>query len=171
MTANAVKTSLRAHSQYHRQAERVLQQLNLTLWTSSAGDQRANLFFGLIETATGRVCTSTAGRPSAVLLRPNGWESLSHAASYLGESPESGFEQYGYELQPGEAIVLFSDGCSDTLDRHDRMFGDAEMAEALIDKLSLTAEELAAAVRNALENHGDDAHRKDRAIVVVKRTL
>jgi serine phosphatase RsbU (regulator of sigma subunit) len=171
MTANAVKTSLRAHSQYHRQAERVLQQLNLTLWTSSAGDQRANLFLGMIETATGRVCTSSAGRPSAVLLRPNGWESLSHAAYYLGESPEASFEQYGYELQPGEAIVLFSDGCNDTQNRQDHLFGDAEIAEMLLDKLSLTAEELAAAVRNALETRGDDAHRKDRAIVVVKRTV
>ena len=61
LTANAVKTAVRAHARYHRQAERVLQQVNLTLWTGSAGDQRAALFCGLIETATGRVCCASAG--------------------------------------------------------------------------------------------------------------
>jgi phosphoserine phosphatase RsbU/P len=170
ITANAVKTSMRAHSQYHRQAERVLQQLNLTLWTSSAGDQHATLFYGLIETATGRVCSASAGRPSAILLRPNGWESINHSSQPLGESPEACFEQYGYELQPGEAIVLFSDGRGDALDMKHRLLDDAHIAEGLLDKLSLTAEELTAAVRNALETNDPEANRRDRAIVVVKRT-
>jgi serine phosphatase RsbU (regulator of sigma subunit) len=170
ITANAVKSSLRAHSQYHREADRVLQQLNLTLWTSSAGDQYANLFLGLVETATGSVCCSSAGRPSAMLLRPDGWESLSHPSQYLGESPETCFEQYGYELQPGEAIILFSDGCCDAESRRGRLLSDADVAKVLIGKLKLTAEELAAAVRQLLEAHGPDASNRDRAVVVIKRT-
>ncbi len=170
MTANAVKTSLRAHGQYHRQAESVLQQLNLTLWTSSAGDQHANLFYGLIETATGRVCGAAAGRLSALLLRPTSWEPISHASQPLGESPEASYRQDGYEIQPGEAMVLFSDGRNDALDPQGRLLSDADVAEGLLDKLSLSAEELAAAVRRVLEASGPDAYRQDRAIVVVKRT-
>jgi serine phosphatase RsbU (regulator of sigma subunit) len=170
ITANAVKTSLRAHSQYHRQAEPVLQQLNLTLWTSSAGDQHANLFYGLIETATGRVCGAAAGRLSALLLRPTGWEPISHASQPLGESPEASYRQYDCELQPGEALVLFSDGGNDALEPQGRLLGDADLAESLLDKLSLKAEALTAAVRSALEACGPDAQRRDRSIVVVKRT-
>jgi len=171
LSASAVKNSLRAHGQYSRQAERVLQQLNLTLWTSSAGDQHAALFYGLIETATGRVCTASAGQPSAVLLRPTGWESLSHSALHLGESPEADFEQFGYELQPGEAIVLFSDGSCDAPDRQGRLFGEADVAESLQGKLNLNAEELAAAARDVLEAQAPDAPRHDRTILVVKRTV
>jgi sigma-B regulation protein RsbU (phosphoserine phosphatase) len=170
MTANAVKSSLRAHSQYHREADRVVQQVNLTLWTSSAGDQYANLFFGLVETATGRVCCASAGRPSAMLLRPEGWESVSHAAQYLGESPEACFDQYGYELEPGEALVLFSDGRRDSENHRGRLLSDADIAKALMGKLNLTAEELAAAVRQILEANGPDADSRDRAVVVIKRT-
>ena len=54
----------RSHARYQRQAERVLQQVNLTLWTGSAGDQHASLLCGLIETASGRVSCASAGRPS-----------------------------------------------------------------------------------------------------------
>ena len=169
LTANAVRTSLRAHGQYYRQAERVLQQLNLTLWTSSAGDQHAALFYGLIETATGRVCTATAGRPSALLLHPNAWESLSHPANHLGQSPEADFEQYGYELQPGETLVLFSDGGCDTRDDQGRLLGEAEVAKALLGKLNLPAEALVAAAREALEARFPDAQAHDRSILVVKR--
>ena len=92
LTANAVKTALRSHARYHRQPESVLQQVNLTLWTGSAGDRRATLLLGLIETATGRVCCASAGRPSVMLLRGDGWQSLSRTCIGLGESPEADFQ-------------------------------------------------------------------------------
>ena len=95
LTANAVKTAVRAHARYHRQAERMLQQVNLTLWTGSAGDQHAALFCGLIETATGRVCCASAGPTSVLRLRRDGWQSLSQNSLSLGESPEADFEQFG----------------------------------------------------------------------------
>ena len=55
LTANTVRTALRSHAPYHRQADRVLPQVNLTLWTGSAGDQQATLLLALLETATGRI--------------------------------------------------------------------------------------------------------------------
>lgn len=169
VTANAVKTSLRAHAQYHRRAEPVLQQLNLTLWTSSAGDQHADVFYGVVETAIGRVSGAAAGRLSALLLRPTGWESIGQGSRPLGESPETGYRQDDYQLQPGEALVLFSDGRSEVVEPSSQLRSDADVAEDLLDKLSLSAEELTAAVRSILESRDPDAHRRDRTIVVVKR--
>ena len=89
----------------------------------------------------------------------------------MGESPEADFEQFGYELQPGEAIVLFSDGSCDAPDRQGRLFGEANVAENLQGKLNLKAEELAAAARDVLEAQASDAPRHDRTILVVKRTV
>ena len=89
MTANAVKSALRSHARYHRQADRILQQVNLTLWTGSAGDRHVTLFDGLIETATGQVCCSSAGRPSIMLLGVHGVLSVARNSIKLGESPEA----------------------------------------------------------------------------------
>ena len=152
LTANAVKTALRAHARYHRQAERILQQVNLTLWTGSAGDQRAALFCGLIETATGRVCCASAGPVSVLRLHGDGWQSLSRSYVCLGESPESDFEQHGHELQPGEVLVMFAEGAGDVVDGASRPLGEAGLAGALQDKLHLSAEELVAVVREALQH-------------------
>jgi serine phosphatase RsbU (regulator of sigma subunit) len=78
MMAGALKAALRAHGQYHAEAHHALRQLNLTLWTGSAGDHLAAMFYGLIDPATGRISYSLAGQPGAVLLRPGGYESASH---------------------------------------------------------------------------------------------
>ncbi len=70
LTAAALKNALRSHARYHRQPEPILQQVNLTLWTGSAGDRRASLLLGLIETATGRsVGPRPADRPDPLAMR------------------------------------------------------------------------------------------------------
>ena len=123
LSACAVKAAVRAHGQYHRQAEQTLQQVNLTLWTGSAGDQYADMFYGLIETATGRVCYAAAGKPSVVLLRQDEWKSLSHTSPPLGESPETDYEPFGCELKPGEALVIFNEGFRIAADKQGRHAG------------------------------------------------
>jgi serine phosphatase RsbU (regulator of sigma subunit) len=171
MTANVVKTAVRAHGRYHRQSERVLQQTNLTLWTGSAGDQHASLFCGLVETATGRVCCSAAGQLSVLCLRESGWESLSHlrTGALLGSSAEADFDQFGHELQSGEVLVVFSDTLRDAADGKNVPLGEAGLAEALKNKLHLSAEELVVAVREALNARAVPSNRSDMSVLVVKR--
>ena len=170
LTAGAVKSAVRAHARYHRQAERILRQVNLTLWTGSAGDQRSSLFFGLIETATGRVCCSSAGQLSVLRLRDDGWQSLSHGCRCLGESPETDFEQYGHELLPGETLVIFTDSLGNAADKEGRPLGEAGFAETLQGQLHLSAEELAAAASETLNTHVADADRHDLTVLVIRRS-
>ncbi len=170
MSANALKAALRAHAQYHRQAERMLPQLNLTLWTGSAGDQFASLFYGLIETSTGRVCYSTAGQAGVVVVRPDGWESLTRQSPQLGVSPESDYDSFGYELNPGEALAVFTDGVRDATDADGHVFGEAGVAESITARLDLPAEGLVSAVWQAHDAFAADANRDDRSVLVVKRS-
>ncbi len=169
LTAGGVKTALRSHAKYQRQVEPVMQQVNLTLWTGSAGDRHAGLLFGLIETATGRVSCVSAGQPSAILLSGEGWQSLGRSSVMLGESPETRFEPFDHELQPGEALVFCTDGALDVADAEGRILGEAGLADALRGKLVLAAEELAAAAQATLDNH-TIAETRDHSILVVKRT-
>ena len=169
MSAGTVRTALRAHGQYHCQPEQTLKQVNLTLWTTSAGDQYASVFLGLIETATGRICCCSAGQPGAIVVRPRGWQSLAQASPPLGVGPETLYEQFGYELRPGEALVLFTDGIRDATDERGRPFGEAGVAKVLVGRLDLTADQLASIVRDTFDTHAT-ANRDDCTVLVVKRT-
>ncbi len=148
----------------------MLPQVNLTLWTGSAGDQRATLLLALLETAKGRVSCSSAGRPSAVLLRADGWQPLGRGSTMLGESPEAEFEQFGCQLQPGETLAIFTDGFRNAPDGQGRAFGEAGVANALQGKLDLSAAELVAAAEAAFEAHAAGKGH-DRSILVIKRSI
>lgn len=170
MSACTVKTAVRAHGQYHHQPDQTLQQVNLTLWTGSAGDQFADMFFGLIETATGRVNYSTAGRPSVLLLRQDEWKSLSHTSPPLGESPEAEFEPFAYMLKPGEAIVIFNEGFRKAADKKGCALEESGLAQILSANMQLSADHLTSMARECLRLHAALPDQDDVAIVVIKRT-
>jgi serine phosphatase RsbU (regulator of sigma subunit) len=169
MSASAVKAALRAHGQYLRETDELLRQLNLTLWAGSAGDQFASLFYGLVETATGVVRYATAGQPAVVRVAPGGWESLSHVASALGEGPESCYSQKACHLEPGEALVVFTDGFRDATDSQGKALGETGLAEPLAARLDLSAKELVAIAKDRLQAHAQSPDRDDRTVLVVKR--
>ena len=171
MSAAALKAALRAHAQYHREADAALRKLNLTLWTGSAGDQRASLFLGLIETATGRVCGAMAGHPSVIVVGPHRWESLTQPAPPLGEGPEADFEPLAHELNRGEALLVFTEGIRDARDQRGRPLGEAELARPLVGQTRLSADQLAVRARAHLDTHapGSGPAKVDRTLLVVKR--
>jgi len=170
MSASGLKAAIRAHGQYHRDAELVLRKANLTLWTGSAGDQSAAMFYGLIETATGRISYTTAGDLGVVVMRPGGWDSLRHPSPPLGSSPEGDYQPFGHELRPGEALVIFTDGVRDASDAEGHPLGDSGVAGALIGNLHLSADQLLAKVRHRLGERASVPADDDRTIMVIKRT-
>jgi serine phosphatase RsbU (regulator of sigma subunit) len=169
LAATAMKAALRAHGQYYREAQQTLRRLNLTTWTGSAGDQHGTLLFGLIQTATGKGSFASAGQPGIILLRQDGWQSLSQVSPRLGESPESDYEQFGYQLQPGEALVIFTEGVRDAADDQGRPLSEAGVAEAVLGHGDRSAEELVSLVRGRLDHLGPSACRRDRTVLVIKR--
>ena len=170
LLANSVRSAVRSHAQYQRTPDRLLGQVNLTLWAGSAGDQAANLFFGFIETANGQTHFGSAGHLTAVVIRPGDWESLSQPSAALGTSPETQYEPQYYQLQPGESLVVFSDGFREALDRAGRPLGESALAEYLASHADAHADELVAMARQRLSAHAATPDKMDRAILVVKRT-
>jgi phosphoserine phosphatase RsbU/P len=170
LAASSLKAALRAHGQYHREAQQTLKRLNLTLWTGSAGDQHASLFYGMIETATGRITTASAGRPAALVLRRDGWESLTQISARLGEGPESIYEQTGYELQPGETLALFTDGALAIPGSDGKPLGEVGMGKILQSAHDKTAGEMAGILRRELDRAATPAANQDRTLLLVKRT-
>ncbi len=169
LTAANVKTALRSHAPYHREADRLLRQINLTLWTSSAGDQAASLFCGLVEPATGRISYAAAGEPCVLLLDAQGWQSLTHPSPRLGESPESDFEPFACELHPGQTLVILTEGLRATKDAAGRPLSEADIATPLLSQLSLSARDLTNLLRDRLATHAAPTSRSSQTALVLRR--
>jgi phosphoserine phosphatase RsbU/P len=169
LTAGAVRSAVRAHGQYHRRPVSALQQVNLTLWTGSAGDQFAASVYGLIETAAGNIRWTVAGQPSLVLLHDTQWKSLTVPAPLLGESPESEFSEQSLTLEPGETLVVATPGFLDALDAHKRRFGESGLADLLARNAGLPATELAALACESLRPLLRESSAANSALLVIKR--
>ena len=75
-------------------------------------------------------------------------------------------EATGSELS---ALILTA-GVRDALDRHGCPLGEAGLAEPLLGRLSLSADQLLSLARARLEAHAAAPDRKDRTMLVIKRT-
>ncbi len=169
MAASAVKAAMRSHGQYNRDAGRLLGQVNMTLWTGSAGDQYASMFCGLVETETGLIRYASAGRPAMIRIRPDGWDSVGGDYLPLGESPEADYREETCHLEPGEAMVVFTDGFRDALNADGKPLGEIGLAEPLIENLNLPAKELVTIARNQLQTHAQSATNDDHTVLIIKR--
>jgi len=169
MAANTIKASLRSHGQHYRRAGRLLTQVNRTVWTGSAGDQYATIFCGIINSATGLLHYASAGHPGVLLLGGDGWKSAAQPCPPLGESPETEYRQRRCRLNPGEAMVVFTDGFRDARAPDGTLLGEAGLAELLSDHLHQSAERLVQIARERLEGHTADTKLDDRTILVIRR--
>lgn len=169
LCASALQASLRAHGPANVSAERLLDQLNLALWTGSAGDQYAGLFCSLLDPATGQLLFSSAGDPGAVLLSSHGWQAIANPTLALGVNPDTRYALYERWISPGDVLIVVSNGVHDATDREGRPWGLAGVAQTLTDHLDWSARKLADLVRTRLETHARSSSPDDRTVLVVKR--
>jgi len=169
LTAAAAKAAVRAHGQHEPQVDRLLQLVNRTLWTNSAGGQLAAAFCVRCPTQGDRLSCAAAGPVQGILVRPDGWNPLTSPAPSLGQQPDLSVEPRPWQLLPGQAMVLVTAGVSDARDSHGRVFGEAGVAELVSQHLDQTARQLTDLVRDRLDVHTSGRTEQDRTVLVLKR--
>jgi len=170
MVASTLRAAVRSHGQYHRNADTLMSQVNLTLWTGSAGDQSASLVCGFVEADSDRVRLSAAGRPGVILVRPERWESLHDQTPPLGESPESRYRQLQARVQPGHALVIYSAGLVTALNGESDIERQNQLARAVTPRLRAPAKEMLAAAKSCLKEGVGPNRSTDRTLLILKRT-
>ena len=168
--ANTIKAAARAHGQYHRSADAVLKAVNMTLWTGASGDQFAQMFFGLVETATGMVRYSCAGNPSVLRLSAGAHETFTETLPQLGESPESAYGEDTCLLTPGNSLIILSEGVRKAKGSGGSPLGETEIGEILARHQDAPASTMVQIAVEALGQSCSTDQRDDRTILVIKRT-
>ncbi len=108
LSAAALRTCVRSHGHYHRNAAHVLNRANLTLWTSSAGDQAASVFYGLIDTRRNRLRCASAGELGMIHLRAGRWRSTLRNTPLLGSGPETAYTAFSGQLEVGDVLMILT---------------------------------------------------------------
>jgi serine phosphatase RsbU (regulator of sigma subunit) len=94
------------------------------------------------EPATRRLSYVNAGHNAPILRRANGdMEKLDVGGVPLGIQADTGYETSSKDLQPGDALIFFTDGVVEAFDENGAEFGDARWQSAIRALPEVTAQE------------------------------
>lgn len=128
----------------------------------------ATLFFGILDTDSGKLCYINAGHDPPYVLRKDGaLEQIPPTGPAVGMLELVSFRIETLTLEPGDALVLYSDGVPDANNASDEMFGAERMRSILQASSGLG---VCAALLGALQGHlGDAAQYDDITLLVINR--
>ena len=151
----------------------ILSRLNRVLVDNSLDEQFMTAFLGMWKPHQARLDYVVAGQEL-----PRCWRQArrrvepltAHAGLPLGISPSETYPVSHVTLDPGDAVVLFTDGLVETRDPQDRMFGVARVDGLIQQQASEGAAAIKAGLLNGLEEHlHGNAPQDDITFLVLKR--
>jgi sigma-B regulation protein RsbU (phosphoserine phosphatase) len=127
--------------------EGLLVTVNSLFYTSTSPNRFATMFFGKYDDATGELEYVNCGHNPPLLLRANnGHEWLSPTAMALGFSDAWTCIRESRCLEPGDVLVVYSDGVTEAWSDTDEEYGDARLLAVVTANRSVPAAQLAASI-------------------------
>jgi len=128
-------------------------------------------FLASVSPETGRLVYVNAGHNPPLVIRTDGsFERLSEGGTPLGLFDGVEYDSGNAELMPGDVLLIFSDGVSETWNEDEEDFGDERLVNLVADRPEADAKELETEILAALARYSGGAKAADdRTLVVLKR--
>jgi sigma-B regulation protein RsbU (phosphoserine phosphatase) len=148
---------------------RVFNHVNRFLCDHSEVGRYATVFFGILD-EEGHLEFINAGHPSPFLIRRGVAEEAFTEGSYpVGLVPEAEYTAACLKLEPGDTLVLFSDGVTEAMDPDEQLFGVPRLKQVLTGQMECPLEQLQKCVLESVENFARGAHQADDLTLLIVR--
>ncbi len=166
-----LQASLRAVVPECRSLADLGSRLNEILHRDGIQNRYATLFYAEIAPDTGRIRVLNAGHNAAIVLRKAGSERIGASAPPLGMFEGTAYREEALDIEPGDTVVVFSDGLSEATNVREEEFGEKRiegLAASLRGRPAAETGEriLGEAVRFLAERRPTD----DISLLVISRT-
>jgi serine phosphatase RsbU (regulator of sigma subunit) len=163
---------VRSHAALHvEDPPAVIAAVNRMMLDGSNGARYATLFYGVYDGEDLTLRYVNAGHNPPLLLRAGGdLETLGIGGPVVGLLPGADYEAGRIRLEPGDTLVMFSDGITEADDASGDMFGDERLLGLLGGARGAGPVEIRDALLAAVERHvaGGEV-RDDRTVLVARR--
>ena len=126
----SVRASLRAYAQDLYDMEEVLERVNAMMHRDTTDAEFATLWYGVLDPETRRLTYANAGHEPALLLRRGTIIPLSEGGMIIGVLPDQTYDKGIIDLQPDDALLIFTDGLPDAMNHEGQRFGKARLTDA-----------------------------------------
>lgn len=138
----SVRASLRAYAQDVYDLDEIIARVNIALVRDTKDNEFATLWYGVFDPKTMRLTYCNAGHEPPLLCRQGRLHPLDVGGMIVGVDPRQHYEKGLWDLQPGDAILLYTDGLTDAMDFEQRKFGRKRIEQSLLAVADKTAQEI-----------------------------
>lgn len=146
--------------------------INDDVYASTRGQRYATLVYAELDADTRRLRLVNAGHGGMLFVSSSANGAVVPVPSTgpaLGLVEQATFEDVALTLDPGSAVVIFTDGVDEALDGDDLEFGTDRVSDMLLANRGRSANELAAALLAAVRRHRGARQAQDDVTVMVIR--
>ncbi len=148
---------------------RILEEMNAKLCQIGFDSRFVALGFAVYDSRRRLLTLSNSGLPHPYLARGRGLERIAANGVPLGLLPGRAYEELEVDLEPGDAVVIVSDGIEDSLDDREEEFGSERVAGTVRRLARGSALEIAQGLLEATRLHAGSADSyDDRTVLVIK---
>jgi len=169
LLAAAIQGILAATAEADPEPSISMARLNRTLLRRSIDRRFATIAYGLIDDVGRLRLTSAGHNPAYLLSAAGGFKVLEKGGLMVGAFPGLVYEQDDMALEPGDMLLLYSDGVTEAEDEAGGQFEQERLEACLKDAGRLTPVELVNHVLDTVRNFaGERAQADDITILVVR---
>ncbi|MFW6059088.1 MAG: SpoIIE family protein phosphatase [Phycisphaeraceae bacterium] len=138
----SVRASLRAYAQDLYDLDEVISRVNHALCHDTLDNEFATLWYGVFDPVGLRVTFCNAGHELPLLLRDGEIHPMDTGGMIVGVDPHQRYDKALWDLKPGDALLLYTDGLVDAFNGDGERFGRARIEQALREASDKPANEL-----------------------------
>lgn len=170
----SLEASLRGLALFSNDVAELMKRVNRVIYESSSANRYATLFYAEYDPPTCRLSYVNAGHNAPVVLRKSEAGHLvfrlETGGSVVGLLPQS-YQKDCFSLKPGDLVVLFTDGVSESMNGRDEEWGEIRLIELAKTCDGLPASEAMMRIFAAAEAFAAGASQHDDMTLVVLRVL
>jgi sigma-B regulation protein RsbU (phosphoserine phosphatase) len=183
------RTLVRASASETFSPAKTLQRLNQLILSETHTDMFLTLFYGVLNWRTGRLTFANAGHNPPILWReaaggatrtpgdeqsadfhPGRLRRLTANGIVLGITEDIAFEQREITIEPGDVLILYTDGVTEPINEEAEEFGEERLLQLIGSHCSKCSHEILEHIHTTvLEFVGDQPQFDDYTLVCVKR--
>jgi sigma-B regulation protein RsbU (phosphoserine phosphatase) len=141
--------------------------LNASICELDLDGRFISLVYGVLDRAQRKFRYSNAGHNPPLLVRPEGDAVPLSAGGRILGFLESSYAEETIQLQPGDRLVFYTDGITETRNPQGEEFGTTRLLECARQGRTLPAEELKQEILRAALRHGEGRFEDDATVIVM----
>ena len=151
-----LRASLRAATHVGYATHISMAKVNYLLWESIERNQFVTAFYGILDASNKTLSYSNAGHNPPLLINKEGkMRFIERGGLPLGMFRDTRYHEYYLSFEPGDLLVLYTDGATESLNPAGEEFGRTRLAQAANEAYSKSAREVISNMAKAVTEWTD----------------